>query len=507
MKKTLYILSISAALLAAGCNKTEQPACPSEPQTPAEESGIVILTRDINSIEAPDAKTVTEEKEGKFTVNWADGDQIAVYTLPSGSNLSNFTTEIWQASQPVQFKTEASAEDGLRVFTLNETATAADKADSYAKKVADFKERHEAGNLDWYAIYPGVMDSPSHAGKGMVSFGVEPKGNVVQNGNDNMAHLSGHDVLFGKAYDTKTPTIEMKHLGTLMEFAVTNGTEEAFTVKAITVNTSEVIAGEFRLHLTEDQPLDKTDGFNQSGVCTLEVKDAEPVGAGEKAKFYQVFAPFALAAGKSINIIVKTDKGDWSRTMTVGKDGLAFEAGKKYTSNLNVTNSIKEVKTLNLGIWNNPEAKFGPYLNLKTGGKYAKGDEEGNYAGIDLIALYVNGGPKLTAPGDEWTFQNVTGMEDIRNWPVRNKTLLKNTNLTENDYNAVKDAFEIKKIYNEAEGAGSTSLGSLTNVNAKGKVYAAMTANGRYALIYYVCVNGWSNEKNEYMTLNMKIEE
>lgn len=286
MKNTFYIASAFAALLAIGCNKSEQPA--GTPETPAKESGIVLYAQDINAI---GSKTTTTEENGKFTVNWVNGDQLAVYTVPAGfiaapSDDSKATAD-WQKSEPVRFKaTESAAQDGSMKFVLNET-------ESEAGRLAAFKERYGAGNLDWYAVYPGIMETASHSGKGMVTFGVS---NKSQSGNNNMEHLAKQDVLFGKVLNTKEPVITMQHIGTLMEFTVTNASDTEFTVKSISITAPDVIVGEFRLNLTKETPLDKTDGFNQSGTYTLTVNDAKPIQMGETARFYQILTPFTVAS-------------------------------------------------------------------------------------------------------------------------------------------------------------------------------------------------------------------
>ena len=102
MKNTLYIASAFAALLVSGCNKSEQPA--GTPETPAKESGIVLYAQDINAI---GSKTTTTEENGKFTVNWVNGDQLAVYTVPAGfiGAPSNYydATEEWKTNYRVWF--------------------------------------------------------------------------------------------------------------------------------------------------------------------------------------------------------------------------------------------------------------------------------------------------------------------------------------------------------------------------------------------------------------------
>lgn len=498
MKNTFYIASAFAALLAIGCNKSEQPA--GTPETPAEESGIVLYAQDINAI---GSKTTTTEKNGKFTVNWVNGDQLAVYTVPAGTDPTTMTLEEWRASEPVRFKaTESAAQDGSMKFVLNET-------ESEAGRLAAFKERYGAGNLNWYAVYPGIMETASHPGKGMVTFGVS---NKSQSGNNNMEHLAKQDVLFGKVLNTKEPVITMQHIGTLMEFTVTNATDEEFTVKSININTPDIIVGEFRLNLTKDKQLDKTDGFNQSGTYTLTVNDATPIGIGENAHFYQILTPFTVAVGQSVSITVNTDKGSWSKSMKAKDNALTFEAGKKYNANLIVNASIKEVTDINLGIGNNAASKYGPYLSLRTGTVYTKDEGSNNCDDIDVAYVYVpksdqatSNAPKIVAPGDEWTFNAI--LPSIKTWSARHKTLFKKTSLIVDDYKAVKDAFDLKRIFDEASGVGSTGLSGLTNPNAEGSIISAMTEDGHYALIHYVRVAGWSNEMNESVSLNIKMEK
>ena len=498
MKNTFYIASAFAALLAIGCNKSEQPA--GTPETPAKESGIVLYAQDINAI---GSKTTTTEENGKFTVNWVNGDQLAVYTVPAGTNPTTMTLEEWQKNEPVRFKaTESAAQDGSMKFVLNET-------ESEAGRLAAFKERYGAGNLDWYAVYPGIMETASHSGKGMVTFGVS---NKSQSGNNNMEHLAKQDVLFGKVLNTKEPVITMQHIGTLMEFTVTNASDTEFTVKSISITAPDVIVGEFRLNLTKETPLDKTDGFNQSGTYTLTVNDATPIGIGENAHFYQILTPFTVAVGQSVSITVNTDKGSWSKSMKAKDNALTFEAGKKYNANLIVNASIKEVTDINLGIGNNAASKYGPYLSLRTGTVYTKDEGSNNCDDIDVAYVYVpksdqatSNAPKIVAPGDEWTFNAI--LPSIKTWSARHKTLFKKTDLTIDDCTAVKDAFDLKRIFDEASGVGSTGLSGLTNPNAEGSIISAMTEDGHYALIHYVRVAGWSNEMNESVSLNIKMEK
>lgn len=488
MKNTFYIASAFAALLAIGCNKSEQPA--GTPETPAKESGIMLYAQDINAI---GSKTTTTEENGKFTVNWANGDQLAVYTVPAGTDPTTMTLAEWQASEPVRFKaTESAAQDGSMKFVLDETKPEGVKPEA-------FKKRYVAGNLDWYAVYPGIMDAASHSGKGVVTFGVS---NKSQSGNDNMEHLANQDVLFGKVLDTKEPVITMQHIGTLMEFAVTNASDKEFTVKSISITAPDVIVGEFRLHLTKETPLDKTDGFHQSGTYTLTVNDAEPIQSGKTARFYQILAPFTVASGKSVSITVNTDQGFWSKTMTATGNGLDFAAGAKSSANLNV-DALEKVATkqVTLGFCNNEGGNIDTPLLSITGCKtYTIAAGTQNQSQIDIVAWHKSL-ITLGAPSYKWMSSVYA---DVTKWAVRNGTSFKRAKITQSDFDGFTKYSAIVKAYENA-----TEESDMFEIKENEDNYVFVkTASEQYAVIKIDKLNnktlGVNKNKYESVTLTVK---
>lgn len=493
MKNTFHIASAFAALLAIGCNKSEQPA--GTPETPAKESGIVLYAQDINAI---GSKTTTTETDGTFTVNWANGDQLAVYTVPAGTDPTTMTLEEWQASEPVRFKaTESAAEHGSMKFVLDETKPEGVKPEAFKSRLEAFKKRYGEGNLDWYAVYPGIMDAASHSGKGVVTFGVS---NKSQSGNNNMDHLANQDVLFGKVLNTKEPVIKMQHIGTLMEFAVTNASDTEFTVESISITAPEVIVGEFRLHLTEVTPLDKTDGFHQSGTYTLTVNDAEPIQRSGTARFYQILAPFTVASGKSVSITVNTDKGFWSKTMTATGNGLDFAAGAKSSANLNV-DALEKVATkqVTLGFCNNEGGNIDTPLLSITGCKtYTIAAGTQNQSQIDIVAWH-KGLITLGAPNYQWM-----PYPDVTKWAVRNGTSFKRAKITQSDFDGFTKYSAIVKAYeNATEGFDMFEI----KENEDNYVFVK-TASEQYAVIKIDKLNnktlGVNKNKYESVTLTVK---
>lgn len=487
MKNTFYIASAFAALLAIGCNKSEQPA--GTPETPAKESGIVLYAQDINAI---GSKTTTTEENGKFTVNWANGDQLAVYTVPAGTDPTTMTLKDWQKSEPVRFKaTESAAQDGSMKFVLNET-------ESEAGRLAAFKERYGAGNLDWYAVYPGIMETASHPGKGMVTFGVS---NKSQSGNNNMEHLAKQDVLFGKVLDTKEPVITMQHIGTLMEFAVTNASDTEFTVKSISVTAPDVIVGEFRLNLTKETPLDKTDGFNQSGTYTLTVNDAEPIQRGKTARFYQILTPFTVASGKSVSITVNTDKGFWSKTMTANSP-INFIAGTKNTANLDVKPEqdveLKEHKNITINFGNNVKGGGDLFLNLTDASLLTWTTGSQSQSKVDVAAFAGSGQkvPILASPLDAGMVQYI--YPDIAKWGARNDTKFKK--LTATSFGSISKLSALSQLYNSIAESSAKTRADLANND----VIVVKLQSGTYALINIVSIAKNESDQPISAVLNIK---
>lgn len=498
MKNTFYIASAFAALLAIGCNKSEQPA--GTPETPAEESGIVLYVQDINAI---GSKTTTKEENGKFTVNWANGDSLAVYTVPARTDPTTMTLKEWQASEPVRFKaTETAAQDRSMKFVLDETESDPSKLEAYKSRLKAFKDRYGAGNLDWYAVYPGNMDVASHPGKGVVSFGIF---NNSQSGNNNMDHLAKQDVLFGKVLDTKEPVIEMQHVGTLMEFAVKNASDTEFTVKSISITAPDVIVGEFRLHLTKETPLDKTDGFiNRSNTCTLTVDGAEPIQKGGTARFYQILTPFTVVSGKSVSITVNTDKGFWSKTMTANSP-INFIAGTKNTANLDVRPEqdveLKEHKNITINFGNNVTGGGDLFLNLTNASLLTWTTGSKSQSMVDVAAFAGSGKkvPILASPMDDGMIQYI--YPDIAKWGARNDTKFKK--LTATSFGSISKLSELSQLYNSiAESSAKTRADLAIN-----NVIVVKLQSGTYALINIVSITQNESGQPTSAVINVKSVE
>lgn len=467
MKKIFYLSIFAAALV--GCNKNDLQMSQTN-ENEQNNADYVLYAEDVTS------KTVTD---ASFNVNWIDGDNLAVYTWPVGSALPT-DAAVWRSANPVNFVAENGSATPRPFYlspvdvdhTLGETP--------YADRLNAFKTRFGEGttNLNWGVIYPGKMANASRPGMGIVVFGDESMVRSIQEGNDNMSHLAFQDVLWGKATGVK-PTLQMQHLGTMMVYTVSNATEAEFTVTSIkiTVNGAN-IGGQFRFNVFEGTFDSCMSALHE---CTLWVNNASAIPAGGSAKFYQVLAPFSLNAGNKITMSVVTDKGTWTKEMTLSA-AKSFESGKKNTATLPVEfGSIEEDVVLtqhNTGeVWFSTDSNSAGYWNLETAERKTYGaafDPVTMSKDMDMVVFRGSSKTALTicAPTDQAMQDYIDN--SVKNWPVKNTTKFKIVSI---DFDSTTKLSELKAAYDSATGEGERCILD------EGVCAIAKTVDGKYALI------------------------
>ena len=380
MKNSITLLfSTALIVVSSGCQK--------QPDETSDNGGnprnYVLYAEDVTT------KTVTD---ASFNVSWSDGDNLAVYTWPEGTDLPT-SNDDWRASNPVLFVAEPGAVVP-RPFKLSDTDDVNSLAVfEYAARLNAFKNRfgNATSSLNWGVIYPGTMSNASMPGLGIVVFGDGTKVRSHQTGNNSKTHLAYQDVLWGTTAGTE-PTVSMTHLGTMMEYTVRNSTSTAFTVTGIKISVPDAsIGGEFRVNVF--------DGTIQSCMtslteCTLSVENGTPISAGGSAKFYQVLAPFSLNAGSTVTMTVETTKGNWSKEMTLSAPK-AFESGKRNTATLKVDNVVYDtpvVKIENNKLYVNGKEFYIKGAALNGDNKTSAGKQEfwkeAKQAGANTVRLY-----------------------------------------------------------------------------------------------------------------------
>lgn len=466
--------AITAVLSVVSCNKKEVIGEDNSQNT--QEEGCVLIAE----VE-PVSKTVTD---GEFKVNWAEGDDLAVYTWPTGTALPD-DAAVWRAAEPVVFTADEISGSSCRfkLSSADSENTLAESANPYDGRLSAFNARYKAGALDWGIIYPGRMANASRPGMGIVVFGDQERVNCTQKGNDNVDHLAQQDVLYGTASNTLTPVVKMHHVGTMMEYVVKNTGDLPFVVKTVKIKVSSAnIGGQFRFNVMTGTIVD---AMTQLHECPLYVTDAEAVPANGEAKFYQIVAPFTLNAGSTAEITVTTDKGSIIKTITE-ESSLSFDAGKQNT--IEISGGFKEsggeggeggedvtlVKHDIAETWFSQGVSLGCYFNMANGDKYVYGGEF-NQADVDIVAFRGSSNTALTfaAPSDEALQEWVDN--SIKGWGTINATKVKKVEV---NFDAVTKLSEIKNAYDSASGDGDERC-----VLAKEETAIVKTVDGEYALI------------------------
>ena len=468
MKKNIVLFAMFAAVSAVSCSKTEG-VVDNKPQDVS-----CVLVAEVE----PGTKTSTSSD---FKVTWSAGDALAVYTWPAGTELPS-DAAVWRAAEPVVFTTTEGSGNPCRFSLASDDAEESLAELPYADRLSAFNTRYAAGNLDWGVIYPGRMANASRPGMGIVVFGDQDRVNCTQKGNNNLEHLADQDVLYGYASNTLSPKVKMRHVGTMFEYVVKNTGEVPFVVNTVKIKVSSaVIGGQFRYNVMEGK-IDSD--MTQIHECPLYVSEGESIPVGGEAKFYQILAPFTLAANKTAEITIVTDKGNSTKTIAADASELVFLPGKQNTIDIElafkesgeggggetetalVQHDIKET-------WFSTDSNLGCYLNMANGEKYVYGGEF-NKADVDIVIFRGSGKTALTfaAPSDSPLQQYIDN--SISGWDTINDTKVKKVEV---DFDQVTKLSEIVAAYDAAAGE------DVRCILAKEETAIVKTVDGEYALI------------------------
>lgn len=299
------------ALAVVGCENepieegTNTPVTPDEPsiEEPAEPAKLVL------SATLPATRTTLSSD---FKLSWNNSDVIAVFNAPTG-------TEDYSGN--LKFVIDENAEGK---FTPAEGV----------------EVPYEDGvNYDWFVLCQwrstgGSVEMKTPKGQSSDD-GYFPIGAQTQTGYNSSVHVSSQDIMVGKATNTRTPSVELKHLAVLHKFTVTNNSDKPTVIEKLTLNGGEnKIFGTFWIDLRADNPaIDITKANATFNERALTVKEGTELAVGESADFYVVTAPFTLNTGEIFKITIETSTGTQVVEKTATSD-IVFEAGTYNTASL-----------------------------------------------------------------------------------------------------------------------------------------------------------------------------
>ena len=297
MKRTYIFFAAAMTVLAVGCQKNEVPSI-------SEEAAEVALTATL-----PETKTTLLDG---YKVAWTKNDQIAVFNAPTG-------TEEYSGNMHFYIDEEATG-----VFTAAENTT------------VPFED---GVSYDWYVCSPwrstdGTTELKSPKGQSKED-GYFPIGAATQDGYNNSVHIASSDIMVGKATNTRTPVVHLKHLGVLHKFTVTNSSNAPTVITKLNFNGGDnKIFGAFWIDMTADEPaIDITKANSTFNERALTVKNGTELAVGESADFYVMTAPFTLNAGETFKVTIETTTGSQVVEKTAASD-IEFAAGTYNTANL-----------------------------------------------------------------------------------------------------------------------------------------------------------------------------
>lgn len=299
------ILGGAILVLAAGCQKLGEGVTPDNTDAPQMGEGQKVEL----SASLPVTRTTLSSD---FKLSWNKSEQIAVFNAPTGTD---------GYSENIKFTID---EDVTGIFSPVEGA------------MVPFEN---GVNYDWFVCCPyrvlkGVPELTTPKGE-TGDDGYFPIGAQTQNGYNSTAHIGGADVMVGKAINTRTPVVALKHLAVLHRFTVTNNSDKPTVITKLTLNGGEnKLFGTFRLDLRSDNPVISADNANNTyAERALTVNDGTDLAVGASADFYMMTAPFTLNAGETFKITVETTTGTQEVTKTATED-IDFEAGTYNTASL-----------------------------------------------------------------------------------------------------------------------------------------------------------------------------
>ena len=231
--------------------------------------------------------------------------------------------------------------DKINLFHVEAGGTA-DYQNDKAFTVADVDAGRFTGELsspleagkkyDWYAIYPysSKIETPGERTEGFTYLG-HSKG-LNQTGYNSTDALDGSNCPFygvAKSVDANSiPSIDMKHLTSVVAINVTNTTDTPVTITTASLTATEDIVGSYYIDITGSSvTYNPSEGY-VNNTATVNVSGGTALAKGESAILYLAIKPFTAAEGTNLVLSVN----GLEKTLEMPSD-VEFYAGKIKTLN------------------------------------------------------------------------------------------------------------------------------------------------------------------------------
>lgn len=324
--------------------------------------------------------------------------------------------------------------DNDKINLFHAEAGGADYKNDNAFTVADVEAGRFTGELstaletekqyDWYAIYPysDKIATPGERTTGYTYIG-HSKG-LNQTGYNSTDALDGSNCPFygvAKSVDaSSTPSIDMKHLTSVVAINVTNTTDTPVTITTASLTATESIVGSYYIDITGGTVNYKESEGYVKNTATVNVSGGTALAKDESAILYLAIKPFTAA--EETELILSVNGLEKSLVMP---NDVEFHAGKiktlnfKYDRNEDVVESaisVKEFNELTDGetavltgrITSISSAYNSQYNNIAFYIQDSNGDEVQIYrmdcTGIEDPANTITVGDEITVRGSKTTY-------------------------------------------------------------------------------------------------------
>ena len=324
--------------------------------------------------------------------------------------------------------------DNDKINLFHAEAGGTDYKNDNAFTVADVEAGRFTGELstaletgkkyDWYAIYPysDNIATPGERTTGYTYIG-HSKG-LNQTGYNSTDALDGSNCPFygvAKSVDaSSTPSIDMKHLTSVVAINVTNTTDTPVTITTASLTATESIVGSYYIDITGGTVNYKESEGYVKNTATVNVSGGTALAKGESAILYLAIKPFTAA--EETELILSVNGLEKSLVMP---NDVEFHAGKiktlnfKYDRNEDVVESaisVKEFNELTDGetavltgrITSISSAYNSQYNNIAFYIQDSNGDEVQIYrmdcTGIEDPANTITVGDEITVRGSKTTY-------------------------------------------------------------------------------------------------------
>ncbi len=305
MKKISMILGGAILVFAAGCQKLDEGVTPDNTDAPQLGEG-----QKVELLATLPATRTTLSPD--FKLAWNKSDVLAVFNAPTGTE--NYS--------------------GNLEFAIDENAKGIFSPAEGVEVPFD-----DGVNYDWFVCCPhrvtlGNVELKTPIGES-ADDGYFPIGLQSQTGYNSPVHIAGTDIMVGKSTNTRTPVVNLKHLGVLHKFTVTNNSDAPTIITKLTLDGGDnILFGSFRIDLRAENPaIDVTKAGSTYAKRDLNVNGGGELAVGESADFYMMTAPFTLSAGETFKVTIETTTGTQVVSKTAPAD-IEFKAGTYNTASL-----------------------------------------------------------------------------------------------------------------------------------------------------------------------------